>query len=103
MKLSECLANFSSSVVGALDCAPDEYNPVLVESYGSMERTYKGHKASTIEDWAAVRSRLKRDIDKIEFIDAKLKEAFDAFDRCDKDVGRKAMLAIYNLQLKKLR
>lgn len=37
------------------------------------------------------------------FIDTKLKEGFDAFDRGDKETGRDAMWAIYNLQLRTLR
>ncbi|MBI2308394.1 MAG: hypothetical protein HYU78_13910 [Rhodocyclales bacterium] len=55
------------------------------------------------ELWVEIREKLKRDQDKVPFIDEKLQEAFTAFDAGEKEKGVDAILAIYNLQVKKLR
>ncbi|MFD2365677.1 hypothetical protein [Pseudoduganella sp. GCM10020061] len=55
------------------------------------------------ELWAEIRPKLKKDSDKAEFIDGKLREAFAAFDAKETQKGQDAILAIYNLDVKKLR
>lgn len=102
MTLAEKLLDFSGAVLTATD-APDDYSELRVELCGSMAGAYQENKSTVHEDWAEIRPRLKRDLDKVAFIDAKLKEGFDAFDRGDRKTGRKAMFDIYNLQLRKLR
>ncbi|WP_256081317.1 hypothetical protein [Massilia sp. YIM B04103] len=55
------------------------------------------------ELWADIRLKLKKDTDKAEFIDGKLQDAFAAFDAKEKGKGQDAILAIYNLDVEKLR
>ena len=50
-----------------------------------------------------IRPKLKRDLEQAEFVDRKLQEAFDAFMTNQKDKGRKAILAVYNLNVKQFR
>lgn len=50
-----------------------------------------------------IRPKLKKDIDRAEFIDGKLQEAFAAYGVKDKEKGQDAILAIYNLDVKTLR
>lgn len=93
MSLIESLRDFA----GALACAtraPDEYDPELYV-------TYQGNMADLRELWARIRTRLKKDADKVEFIDEKLLQAFAAFEAGEKDIGRRAILAIYNLEVKR--
>ncbi|MYM32228.1 hypothetical protein GTP58_28225 [Duganella sp. CY15W] len=54
------------------------------------------------ELWTEILPKLTKELEKAEFIDGKLQEAFAAFEAKEKDKGRKAILAIYNLDVKKL-
>jgi len=100
--LSERLLNFAGSVSAATN-APDDYPDYKVELWGDMERTYKMNKQAVLEDWAAVRGLIKRDLDKVAMIDESLLIAFSAFDAGNKALGRAKMFDIYNLELRKLR
>ncbi|WP_211209781.1 hypothetical protein [Uliginosibacterium gangwonense] len=96
MSLREKLADSEGSLATATDYPPNDY-PVW--SYW----TYETHMADLKELWAEIRESLKRDHDKVPFIDEKLQEAFAAFDAGEKDRGVKAILAIYNLEVDQLR
>lgn len=102
-KLPEILADLSSDVSVAASDAPDEYPDYLVEICGSMEETYSDNKETLLSDWSEARALLKRDVDKVALIDAKLKEAFDAFDAGNRDTGRRIMREIHELDLRNLR
>lgn len=95
MPLQERLADFAGALTSATD-APDGY-PV----WGYV--TYESNMADLRVLWAEIREKLKRDQDKVGFIDEKLQEAFTAFDAGEKDKGVDAILSIYNLGVKKLR
>lgn len=95
MSLAEKLRDFSGELATAVD-APDDY-----PAWGYV--TYESNMAHLKGLWAEIRPKLKKDVDQAEFIDGKLHEAFAAFDAKEKDKGRKAILAIYNLGVKKLR
>lgn len=96
MNLKEKLSNFADSIAGATDYPPNDYPQW---SYW----TYETHMAELKELWSEIRSKLKKDIDKIEFIDSKLQEAFTAFDAGEKEKGRSAIWAIYNLKVENFR
>lgn len=96
MSLAETLKDFAGAIGRAASVAPDEYPEWSSDNYGIT-------KADIEELWPMIRAKLKRDADKIAFIDEKLTEAFTAFDAGEKERGRKAMWAIYNLGLKDLR
>lgn len=96
MSLTEKLRDFAGALAVASTDAPDDYT-----EWGYT--TYESNMADLKELWAEIRPRLKKDVDTAEFIDGKLREAFAAFDAKEKDKGREAILAIYNLEVKKLR
>lgn len=68
-----------------------------------MVLAYQMNKQAVLEDWEEVKGLLKRDTDKIPFIDERLHFAFSAFDEGKKEIGKAAMFEVYNLQLRKLR
>ncbi|PKB13888.1 hypothetical protein CLU91_5517 [Janthinobacterium sp. 64] len=96
MSLSDKTVDFSGALAIASTDAPDDY-----PDWGST--TYASNMEDLKDLWAEIRATLKKDLDKVPFIDAKLQEAFFAFDSGEKEKGRKAILAIYNLEVKKLR
>lgn len=95
MALNEKLRDFDDSLAAATDYPPDDY-----PAWSSW--TYETHMADLKDLWAEIRSQINRDLDKVEFIDGKLQEAFTAFDAKERDVGRKAILTIYKIDVKKL-
>ncbi|MES3021238.1 MAG: hypothetical protein V4857_06590 [Pseudomonadota bacterium] len=96
MTLKEKLIDFSSSLVGATNYPPNDY-----PEWGFW--TYETHMADLKELWATIRTLLKKDADKISLIDQRLHEAISAFDAGDKEAGVKAILDIYNLEVRDFR
>ncbi len=96
MSLSEKLLDFAGGLSVAITDAPDNY-----PDWGYT--TYEQNMADIREEWAYIKPRLKRDLDKAAFIDQKLAEMFQAYDEGNKAVGKAAALAIYNSEVKKLR
>jgi len=96
MSLSEKLADFAGSISIAITNAPDGYPEWTYTSY-------EQNMAEIREEWAYIKPRLKRDLEQVAFIDQKLAEMFQAYDAGDKEAGEAAALAIYNLEVKKLR
>jgi len=95
MSLVEKLEDFAGALTSAT-FAPDEYDP---QGYA----TYKSNMDDLRALWAEIRARLKKDVDKVEFVDIKLQRAFSAFATGEKKTGQLAIWAIYNLQVTKLR
>ncbi len=95
MSLTETLRDFAGALSSAID-APDEY-----PAWGYV--TYESNMADLKELWSKIRPKLKRELEQAEFVDRKLQEAFDAFMANQKDKGRKAILAVYNLNVKQFR
>jgi hypothetical protein len=96
MSLTEKLRDLAGSVGLAATDAPDRY-----ATWSSW--TYETHMADLKELWAEIREQLVRDHVKIEFIDNKLREMFDSFERGENDKGRSAAWAVYNIGVKDLR
>lgn len=95
MSLTETLRDFAGPLSSAIDAA-DEY-----PAWGYV--TYESNMADLKELWSKIRPKLKRDLEQAEFVDRKFQEAFDAFMANQKDKGRKAILAVYNLNVKQFR
>ena len=95
MALKDRLLDFAGALSTATN-APDKYPFPEFQSY---ER----NKADIQQLWAEIRPQLKRDLDKIEFIDGKLREMFSAFEANERDKGIDAVMAVYNLEVQKLR
>jgi hypothetical protein len=96
MSLNDRLTDFAGALAVAATDAPDDY-----PDWGYT--TYESNMADIKVLWAEIRAKLKRDHEQVPFIDDKLQEAFTAFDAGEKERGSKAILAIYNLEVKKLR
>ena len=96
MILKEKLADFAGSVGAAATKAPDEY---LQGSHW----TYESHMADLKDLRREIYPQLKKDSDKAQFISEKLQSMFAAFDAGEKEKGRDAAWAIYNLDVEKLR
>lgn len=95
MSLRDRLEDFVAALTVAVD-APDNYQFPEFQNYES-------NMADLKELWAEIRPQLKRDLEHANFIDSKLVEMRAAFDAGDKDAGRKAVWAIYNRKVEKLR
>jgi hypothetical protein len=95
MPLIEKLRDFSGALTSATS-APNDY-----PAWGYV--TYESNMADLKELWAEIRPKLKKDLETAEFIDGKLEEAYTAFDANEKEKGQDAILAIYNLDVKRLR
>lgn len=102
--LEDILIDLSNGVLMASRSAPDEYPDFHVDWYGGdMRSAYLSNKEVVLSDWAEARMLLKHDVDKVPLIDTKLQEAFAAFDRGERETGRRLMLEIYGFGLRKLR
>ncbi|WP_202413893.1 hypothetical protein [Duganella sp. CY15W] len=95
MSLTEKLRDFAGALAVASTDAPDDY-----PEWGYT--TYESNMTNLKELWTEILPKLTKELEKAEFIDGKLQEAFAAFEAKEKDKGRKAILAIYNLDVKKL-
>lgn len=95
MSLKERLADFAGALAVATNAPADYVFPEF--------QSYESNMADLKELWSQIRPLLKRDVEQAEFIDAKLLEMRAAFDAGDKDKGRSAVWAIYNLGVEKLR
>jgi hypothetical protein len=96
MSLKERLRNFNDSISGATNYPPDDY-----PEWSSL--TFESHMADLKELWTEIRPQLKRDLDKAEFVDSKLREMMEAFDAGEKQRGRDIAWDLYNFDLEKLR
>lgn len=93
--LSEKLADFSGAISSGATFAPDEY-----PEWGYV--SYESNMSDIKEIWSEIRMKLKLDTEKIAFIERKLQDAFAAFDAGEKEKGRAALWAIYNLDVEDL-
>jgi hypothetical protein len=75
--------------------APDEY-----PEWSSLN--YETHMAALKDLWREIHPQLKQDLEKAQWVDAKLQEMFSAFDAGQKELDRKAAWAIYNAEVTKL-
>ena len=96
MSLREKLKDLSGYVSIAATDAPDEY-----PDWGYI--TYESNMTYIKELWVDISPRLKKDIEKANFVDHKLVEMFVAFEAGDKAKGRQAAWDIYNSEVEKLR
>ncbi len=91
----ELLLDFAGSLTSAT-FAPDRYPlPEYVN--------YETNKNDLQFFWSQIRPQIQRDIDRRDMIDAKLQEAFAAFESGDKERGVDAIMAIYNSKVTTLR
>ena len=94
MSLNERLEDFAGALAVAVD-APDSYQFPEFQDHEANVRDLG-------ELWSQIRPQIKRDVQKAELIEAKLREIRAAFDSGDKATGRSAVWAIYNLRVETL-
>lgn len=91
----ELLLDFAGALTSAT-FAPDRYP---VPEYIN----YESNMADLKLMWNEIRPLVERDLEKRDFIDAKLHEVFEAFESGANERGVDAVLAIYNSNVKGLR
>jgi hypothetical protein len=95
--LARTLSIFKDYVVGGTISAPDNYPEWNT-------RRWAGHREELLSLWADIKPRLKRDLDKVAYINEHLALAIESFDRGEREPGQSLMLKIYNvLNLNRLR
>ncbi|WP_231908281.1 MULTISPECIES: hypothetical protein [unclassified Cupriavidus] len=95
MSLKEKLADFAGALTSAT-YAPDEYPLPEYVNYQSNMADLQGL-------WLEIRQQLTHDVEAAAFIDEKLAEMLREFEAGRKVEGRRAVLAIYNLKVERLR
>lgn len=88
--LKESLELFIENVGRAPIRAPDNYPDWDTGGYAA-------HRAELLRYWAEAKPQIKRDLDKVTFIDAKLAEALASFDKGQREPGQSLMFEIYNV------
>ncbi|MFJ2991222.1 hypothetical protein [Pandoraea sp. NPDC087047] len=94
MSLKERLSDLSGAVASAMVYAHDEY---------PEWRSYEAHREDLYDLWAEIRPKLKRDLERAEYVDRMLREMIGAFDAGEKERGRKLACDLYNFDIEKLR
>jgi hypothetical protein len=95
--LAQTLLLFKDNVVGGTIRAPDNYPEWDTPGWAS-------HREDLLSLWADIKPRLKRDLDKVAYIDEHLALAIESFDRGEREPGQSLMVKIYNvLNLNQLR
>jgi hypothetical protein len=90
MSLAQTLTLFTENVVGGTISAPDNY-----QEWDTLG--WAGHREELLSLWADIKPRLKRDLDKVAYIDEHLALAIESFDRGEREPGQSLMVKIYNL------
>ena len=96
MSIRKLLDELSGSITLAASYPPDEYPEYL-------SLTYQVHKEDIQELWGQIRTKLKRDVEKIAAIDNRLAQMFTAFENGEKVLGRKIAWDLWNLPIRDLR
>ena len=95
MPLAEKLEDFAGAIGLAATRAPDDY--------GTSQWNYVENMTDIRELWAEISALIARDREQVDFISQKLEQMFSSFDAGDKDGGRSAAWAIYNIRVRRLR
>lgn len=103
MKIIERLDDFNGSVLSIGLSAPDEYPEHIAELWGGMAEAHEANMEILSKYWQALRPLIKRDVDKIPFIEERMQAALASFAEGKREPGRTLLLEIYNLPLRKLR
>jgi hypothetical protein len=89
MSERESLVLFKGYVATATSEAPDQYP--------DWHSGWAYHRNELLTHWSAARRLLKRDLDHVATIDAKLAQAIESFDRGKREPGQSLMWEIYNV------
>ncbi|KJH64764.1 hypothetical protein [Acinetobacter calcoaceticus] len=89
MTLKEKLGELTDSLVTVAHCAPDDYDEWLLEYFPTQAEIHKEEIKDLRELWSEIRSKIKKDPVKANYVEIKLQEMIDAFDKGEKIEGRK--------------
>ncbi|WP_060465550.1 hypothetical protein [Acinetobacter sp. LMB-5] len=89
MSLREKLGELEDSLVTVMHCAPDDYNEWLLKYFPTQEAIHEERIKDLRELWSEIRPKIKKDLVKADYVEIKFQEMMDAFNRGDKDEGKK--------------
>jgi len=89
MSLKEKLGELEDSLVTVEYCAPDNYNEWLLKYFPTQEAIHEEQMKDLRQLWSEIRPKIKKDLMKADYVGVKLQEMMDAFDKGDKDDGKK--------------
>ncbi|EPO5217623.1 hypothetical protein ACUN8M_001775 [Acinetobacter baumannii] len=89
MSLKEKLGELEDSLVTVEYCAPNNYNGWLFEYFPTQEAIHEEQMKDLRVLWSEIRPKIKKDLVKADYVGVKLQEMMDAFDKGDKNEGKK--------------
>ncbi|MHC3125745.1 hypothetical protein [Acinetobacter sp. GN11] len=89
MTLKEKLGELEDTLMTLAHCAPDDYNEWRLEYFPTQESIHEEEIKDLRELWSEIRSKIKKDPVKANYVEIKLQEMIDAFDKGEKIEGRK--------------
>ena len=90
MTLKEKLGELEDSLMTLAHCAPDDYNEWRLEYFPTQESIHEEEEIKDLRElWSEIRSKIKKDLVKADYVGVKLQEMFDAYDNGDKVEGKK--------------
>ncbi|HFX6240684.1 TPA: hypothetical protein ACIFC5_002565 [Acinetobacter baumannii] len=101
MSLKEKLGELEDALLTLAHCAPDDYNEWRLEYFPTQEAIHEEEIKDLRALWSEIRPKIKKDLVKADYVGVKLQEMMDAFNRGDKDEGKKLLesLPIYTILL----
>ncbi|KCX93032.1 hypothetical protein J572_4268 [Acinetobacter baumannii 1499986] len=89
MSLKEKLGELEDALLTLAHCAPDDYNEWRLEYFPTQEAIHEEEIKDLRALWSEIRPKIKKDLVKADYVGVKLQEMMDAFDKGDKDEGKK--------------
>ncbi|MEX5739375.1 hypothetical protein AB6B32_02325 [Acinetobacter baumannii] len=81
-------------------CTPDDYDEWLLKYFPTQEAIHEERIKDLKKLWSEIRAQIKKDLVKADYVGVKLQEMMDAFNRGDKDEGKKIageLADLYNI------
>ncbi|MBE2163782.1 hypothetical protein IIQ43_04430 [Acinetobacter oleivorans] len=89
MSLREKLGELTDSLVTVAHCAPDDYDEWLLKYFPTQEAIHEERMKDVRELWSEIRPKIKKDLVKADYVEIKIQEMIDAFDKGENIEGRK--------------
>ncbi|KCX51689.1 hypothetical protein J524_4252 [Acinetobacter baumannii 496487] len=89
MSLKEKLGELEDALLTLAHCAPDDYNEWRLEYFPTQEAIHEEEIKDLRALWSEIRPKIKKDLVKADYVEIKIQEMMDAFDKGDKDEGKK--------------
>lgn len=89
MALREKLGELEDALMTLAHCAPDDYNEWRLEYFPNQQAIHEEEIKDLRELWSEIRPKIKKDLVKADYVEIKIQEMIDAFDKGEKIEGRK--------------